>query len=123
MDAEKRFTDNARMAVLQAEVLAHLSQSSLIETSHLLLAIANQEGSVGAKVLRDFNLDVATLRREVDIKPGVVVAGGTSMMRFSRAMELTMEMAMALAKEMRQGRCGTAGRPARCPGCRSHPDI
>ena len=108
MDAEKRFTDNARMAVLQAEVLAHLSQSSLIETSHLLLAIANQENSVGAKVLRDFNLDVSTLRREVDIKPGVVVAGGTSMMRFSRAMELTMEMAMALAKEMRQGRCGTA---------------
>ena len=108
MDAEKRFTDNARMAVLQAEVLAHLSQSSLIETSHLLLAIANQENSIGAKVLRDFNLDIATLRREVDIKPGVVVAGGTSMMRFSRAMELTMEMAMALAKEMRQGRCGTA---------------
>ena len=108
MDTEKRFTDNARMAVLQAEVLAHLSQSSLIETSHLLLAIANQENSVGAKVLRDFNLDVATLRREVDIKPGVVVTGGTSMMRFSRAMELTMEMAMALAKEMRQGRCGTA---------------
>ena len=108
MDAEKRFTDNARMAVLQAEVLAHLSQSSLIETSHLLLAIANQENSVGAKILRDFNLDVATLRREVDIKPGVVVAGGASMMRFSRAMELTMEMAMALAKEMRQGRCGTA---------------
>ena len=108
MDAEKRFTDNARMAVLQAEVLAHLSQSSLIETSHLLLAIANQENSVGAKVLRDFNLDIATLRREVNIKPGVVVAGGTSMMRFSRAMELTMEMAMALAKEMRQGRCGTA---------------
>ena len=108
MDAEKRFTDNARMAVLQAEVLAHLSQSSLIETSHLLLAIANQENSVGAKVLRDFNLDVSTLRREVDIKPGVAVAGGTSMMRFSRAMELTMEMAMALAKEMRQGRCGTA---------------
>ena len=108
MDAEKRFTDNARMAVLQAEVLAHLSQSSLIETSHLLLAIANQENSVGAKVLRDFNLDVSTLRREVDIKPGVVVTGGTSMMRFSRAMELTMEMAMALAKEMRQGRCGTA---------------
>ena len=108
MDAEKRFTDNARMAVLQAEVLAHLSQSSLIETSHLLLAIANQENSIGAKVLRDFNLDIATLRREVDIKPGVVVAGGTSMMRLSRAMELTMEMAMALAKEMRQGRCGTA---------------
>lgn len=108
MDAEKRFTDNARMAVLQAEVLAHLSQSSLIETSHLLLAIANQENSVGAKILRDFNLDVATLRREVDIKPGVVVAGGASIMRFSRAMELTMEMAMALAKEMRQGRCGTA---------------
>lgn len=108
MDAEKRFTDNARMAVLQAEVLAHLSQSSLIETSHLLLAIANQENSVGAKVLRDFNLDVSTLRREVDIKPGVVVTGGTSMMRFSRAMELTMEMAMALAKEMRQSRCGTA---------------
>ena len=40
MNMNKHFTENAKAAIIHAEVLAHLSRSSLIETSHLLLAIA-----------------------------------------------------------------------------------
>ena len=108
MDRGKRLTYNAQTALTHAELLAHLSRSSLVETSHLLLAIASQEGSVGSTVLKNFSIDIEELRAAVDIKPGVAVSTGASTMRFSEAMQLTMRMAMALATEFQQEKCGTA---------------
>ena len=108
MNMNKHFTENAKAAIIHAEVLAHLSRSSLIETSHLLLAIASQEGSVGAKVLREFGLNLDTLREAMGIKPGVVVTTGASTMRFSRALQFVMDMATGLAGEYASAPCGTA---------------
>lgn len=107
MNNEKRFTDNARAALTHAEVLAHLSRSSLVETGHLLLAIASQDGSVGARILNKFGIDIDALRAAVDIKPGVVVTDGTSTIRFSEAMRLTVQMAVSLAGEFQHDLCGT----------------
>lgn len=104
----KHFTENAKAAIIHAEVLAHLSRSSLIETGHLLLAIASQEGSIGAKVLREFGLNIDMLREAMGIKPGVVVTTGTSTMRFSRALQFVMDMATGLAGEYDSSSCGTA---------------
>ena len=108
MNMNKHFTENAKAAIIHAEVLAHLSRSSLIETSHLLLAIASQEGSVGAKVLRELGLNLDTLREAMGIKPGVVVTTGASTMRFSRALQFVMDMATGLAGEYASAPCGTA---------------
>lgn len=108
MNTGRHFTENAKAAIVHAEVLAHISQSSLIETSHLLLAIASQDGSVGAKVLREFGLNVDALRESMGIKPGVVVTTGSSTMRFSRALQFVIDMAAGLAGEYVGAPCGTA---------------
>lgn len=108
MNDEKRFTDNARAALAHAEVLARLGQFSLVETVHLLLAIAIQDGSVGAKVLSQFGVDADALRKAVDIKPGIVVTDADmSSMRFSGALRLAVQMAISLTAEFQHDTCGT----------------
>lgn len=103
-----RFTDNARSALAHAEVLARLSQSTMVETSHLLLAIASQKDSAGSNALREVGVDAEKLRIAVDIKPGVVIATSSAPLKFSNAMQLTVRMAVGLSDEFQRDLCGTA---------------
>ena len=103
-----RFTDNARSALAHAEVLARLSQSTMVETSHLLLAIASQKDSAGSNALREVGVDAEKLRIAVDIKPGVVIATSSTPLKFSNAMQLTVRMAVGLSDEFQRDLCGTA---------------
>ena len=54
MDAQfDRLTENAKMSLEQADAIARGMGSSYIGTEHILVGVLRQEGSVGAKILRD----------------------------------------------------------------------
>lgn len=58
-----RFSDNAKRSLENADMIAQNMGSSYIGTEHILLGVLAQEGSVGAKLLRDagVTLDKAQL--------------------------------------------------------------
>lgn len=54
MDAQfDRLTENAKMSLEQADAIARGMGSSYIGTEHILVGVLRQEGSIGAKILRD----------------------------------------------------------------------
>ena len=109
MESGNKFTDNARMALKGAEALALLCQSSSVETSHLLLAIATQGSSIGARALRKVGVDIDKLKEYVGLKQGVVYSdGSTGSVRYSDAMRLVVRVALSIADDDSFGQCGTA---------------
>ena len=62
MDYFDRLADDARAALKQAELLAHLTRSPKLETSHLLLAIIGQDETPAATLLREMNVDPEPIR-------------------------------------------------------------
>lgn len=107
MENGKEFTEDARAAMAQAEVLAYLSRSDKIYTSHLLLAIMSHRDSNGAQILREFGVSIEPIRQAVGVKPGVVVRSGPRVMEFSEAMRLVLDIAVDAANPQFSERCDT----------------
>ena len=107
MDFSKRLTDNARQALAHSEILAHLENATYVSTGHLLLAILNQDMSVGARVLRDSGVDPEAVRSSFRITPGVVITTSANSKGFSETMKLALRMAVELATEFHSDYCGT----------------
>ena len=62
----ERFTDDARNAVVAAQREASALDHGWIGTEHLLLALLADADGRGGRVLRDFGVDVAWARSEVE---------------------------------------------------------
>ena len=62
----ERFTDEARNAVVAAQREASALNHGWIGTEHLLLALLADADGRGGRVLRDFGVDVAWARSEVE---------------------------------------------------------
>ena len=62
----ERFTDEARNAVVAAQREASALDHGWIGTEHLLLALLADADGRGGRVLRDFGVDVAWARSEVE---------------------------------------------------------
>jgi len=66
----ERFTDRARRVVVLAQEEARMLEHDYIGTEHLLLALIHEGEGVAAKALRALDVDLDTLRREVEALVG-----------------------------------------------------
>ena len=66
----ERFTDRARRVVVLAQEEARKLEHDYIGTEHLLLALIREGDGVAAKALRALDVDLDTLRREVEALVG-----------------------------------------------------
>lgn len=104
---KENFTDNANTALMHAGILAKLSSAQQINTSHLLVAIASIEDSVGSRVLRRMGVDTKKLRNDLGIKTQIVPDPSQTNMTMSAAMQLTVQMSHALAEQCMTDLVGT----------------
>jgi ATP-dependent Clp protease ATP-binding subunit ClpA len=66
----ERFTDRARRVVVLAQEEARMLEHDYIGTEHLLLALIHEGEGVAAQALRVLDVDLDTLRREVEALVG-----------------------------------------------------
>jgi ATP-dependent Clp protease ATP-binding subunit ClpA len=66
----ERFTDRARRVVILAQEEARMLDHNYIGTEHVLLGLINEGEGVAAKALRALDVDLDTLRREVEALVG-----------------------------------------------------
>jgi ATP-dependent Clp protease ATP-binding subunit ClpC len=66
----ERFTDRARRVVVLAQEEARMLEHDYIGTEHLLLGLIHEGEGVAAKALRALDVDLDTLRREVEALVG-----------------------------------------------------
>jgi ATP-dependent Clp protease ATP-binding subunit ClpA len=66
----ERFTDRARRVVVLAQEEARMLEHNYIGTEHLLLAMIHEGEGVAATALRALDVDLDTLRREVEALVG-----------------------------------------------------
>ncbi len=66
----ERFTDRARRVVVLAQEEARMLEHNYIGTEHLLLGLIHEGEGVAAKALRALDVDLDTLRREVQALVG-----------------------------------------------------
>ena len=66
----ERFTDRARRVVVLAQEEARMLDHNYIGTEHLLLGLIHEGEGVAAKALRALDVDLDTLRREVEALVG-----------------------------------------------------
>jgi ATP-dependent Clp protease ATP-binding subunit ClpC len=66
----ERFTDRARRVVVLAQEEARMLEHNYIGTEHLLLGLIHEGDGVAAKALRALDVDLDTLRREVEALVG-----------------------------------------------------
>lgn len=107
MNPKLDFSDNARAVLAHAEIMAYLSRANKIYTSHLLLAIINQDQSRAANVLRNFGFNAEPVRKAVGVKSGVVVSNGPISLPFSDVAQIALQMASDMAREYNWDYCGT----------------
>ena len=69
----ERFTDRARRVVVLAQEEARMLEHDYIGTEHLLLALIREGNGVAAKALRALEVDLDTLRREVEALVGRIL--------------------------------------------------
>lgn len=109
MNYDKRLTENARQALVHAQVFAQLSNSDCVSTEHMLLAIVNLPMSIGARILADCGIRSGMIQPSFKIRPGYAFtsSSGIGEKKLSEAMKLTMRIAMEVAGDTGAEQCGT----------------
>jgi ATP-dependent Clp protease ATP-binding subunit ClpC len=102
----ERFTQGSRDAVEAAAQMARDTRAERIETIHLLLAVAANEGSAGGHVLREMGLDARAaeeVRQSVQVKRLPVEIGVSAPPRDEkRNVAFTVEAKKALEFALRE---------------------
>lgn len=99
-----RFTDNAKRSLENAERIASQMGSSYVGTEHILLGVLQQEGSIGAKILK--NAGVTFDKAQLVLSFSQQIAGG-SYKGASETAKRTLTYSLRVAKEFGQPYCGT----------------
>jgi ATP-dependent Clp protease ATP-binding subunit ClpA len=108
----ERFTKDARFAVVSAQEVAIEAHSGQIDSRHLLVALAEEDGPARS-ALTDSGLDVAELVRQAranitagdDLDPAALAAVGIDLDEVTRRTEATFgEGALARAGRILRGR-------------------
>jgi ATP-dependent Clp protease ATP-binding subunit ClpC len=101
-----RLTDNARMSLHHANLIAQGYNSSYIGTEHLLLGVLAQGGSVGAKLLADAGVTLDKAQSALNLVPltTVINLGAKGL---SETAKLTLKMGWEIAQEFHQDYLGT----------------
>jgi ATP-dependent Clp protease ATP-binding subunit ClpC len=73
----ERFTDRARKVMALAQEEARAAKSEYIDSVHILLSLIDEDGGVGAHVLKALHVTPKAVRTEVEklVKPGTGLTG------------------------------------------------
>jgi ATP-dependent Clp protease ATP-binding subunit ClpB len=98
----KNYTEKAQEAVIDSQRLAEEYSHSEIQTSHLLLALLQQQGGVVPQIAHHLSVNPATLQQQLDVglKSAPKVYGG-SQAGVSRALGAVLRDAEKLAEKMK----------------------
>ncbi|HSX01560.1 MAG TPA: ATP-dependent Clp protease ATP-binding subunit, partial [Candidatus Saccharimonas sp.] len=99
-----RFTDNAKHSLENAERIATQMGSSYVGTEHILLGVLQQEGSIGAKILKNAGVTFDKAQLVLSFSQQL---GGTSYKGASETAKRTLTYSLRVAKEFGQPYCGT----------------
>ena len=113
MDSEfsemmNRLSENARFALQKADLFSKKYNHGYMGTEHILLGILAQDASLGAQILRRFDIDLDRAEKAMDQKASEVKTDNTmAMMSLSEAAVLTLRMASHYAQEKGSVAIGT----------------
>ncbi len=99
-------TDNARISLHHANIIAQANGSPYIGTEHLLLGILAQSSSVGAKLLADAGVTLDRVQTALKMVPLTVIVG-TEAKGLSETAKLTLKMSWDAAQDFHQDLLGT----------------
>ncbi len=105
MDSEfsemmNRLSENARFALQKADLFSKKYNHGYMGTEHILLGILAQDASLGAQVLRRFDIDLDRAEKAMGQKASEVKTDNAmAMMSLSEAAVLTLRMASHYAQE------------------------
>ncbi len=113
MDSEfselmNRLSENARFALQKADLFSKKYNQGYMGTEHILLGILAQDASMGAQILRRFDIDLARAEKAMGQKASEVKTDNAmAMMSLSEAAVLTLRMANHYAQEKGSVAIGT----------------
>jgi ATP-dependent Clp protease ATP-binding subunit ClpC len=99
-------TDNARASLAHAGAIARNLGNAYVGTEHLLLGVLAQDGSMGAKILRDAGITLDRARIALNLTPKTLVIN-MGAKGYSETAKLTLKMAYDVAQDYNQDFCGT----------------
>src|SRR5665647_432294 len=99
-----RFTENAKRSLAGAEQIASQMGSSYVGTEHMLLGILQQEGSIGAKLLKQVGVTFDKAQLVLSFSQPY---GGSAQKGPSETAKTTLTYSLRVAKEFGQPYCGT----------------
>ncbi|MFI5240293.1 MAG: ATP-dependent Clp protease ATP-binding subunit [Candidatus Saccharimonadia bacterium] len=100
-----RFTENAKKSLENADTLAQSMGSSYIGTEHILLGVLQQEGSIGAKILR--NAGVTMNKAQMVLSFSQKILAKNNRKGLSETAKTTLTLSWRIAKEFGQPYSGT----------------
>jgi ATP-dependent Clp protease ATP-binding subunit ClpC len=103
-----RFTDRARLAVVQAQAEARTLDHDQVRTEHLLLSLVDESiGGVAAKVLGSLSIGRATVRQRVTELTGREEHAPTGHIPFAPEAKKALELALREATGLGHSYIGT----------------
>jgi hypothetical protein len=103
----ERFTDRARRVVVLAQEEARMLEHDYIGTEHLLLALIHEGEGVAAKALLALDVDLDTLRREVEALVGRGQQPTTAHIPFTPRAKKVLELALRESVQLGHDYIGT----------------
>jgi len=103
----ERFTDRARRVVVLAQEEARMLEHNYIGTEHLLLGLIHEGDGVGAKALRALDVDLDTLRREVEALVGRGQQPASGHIPFTPQAKRALELALRESVQLGHDYIGT----------------
>ncbi|MBI4101289.1 ATP-dependent Clp protease ATP-binding subunit, partial [Candidatus Microgenomates bacterium] len=101
----ERLTENARLSLERAGEIAKAMGSTYVGTEHILLGVLGQEGSIGAKVLRNAGVTFERAKLALSLTPKVLTH--TTARGLSETAKLTLNLSWRVARDFGQDYCGT----------------
>lgn len=102
-----RLSDNARVSLHHATMLAQSYGSSYIGTEHLLMGVMAVEPSAGAKILADSGVTLEKARELFSQVPVSTVLDNINIKQLSETAKLSLKMSWDLAQEFHHDTLGT----------------
>ncbi len=99
-----RFTENAKQSLENADAIARTMASSYIGTEHILLGVLEQEGSIGAKILRSAGVSLEKAQMVLSFTPKVIAHNHKGL---SETAKTTLTLSWRIAREFGQPYSGT----------------
>jgi ATP-dependent Clp protease ATP-binding subunit ClpC len=103
----ERFTDRARRVVVLAQEEARMLEHNYIGTEHLLLGLIHEGEGVAAQALRALDVDLDTLRREVESLVGRGQQPTKGHIPFTPAAKKVLELALRESVQLGHEYIGT----------------